>query len=108
MKSPDGQPGRPSEKAAGPEKRATAEARSGPEVTLFINDRLDAIERALGTVRRRQMTLRIASLTRRADDLVLVFRADQGARIPQRWIAELSALVDVRQVRVRGIPAAAP
>jgi hypothetical protein len=75
-------------------------------VTLLVNDRLDALERLLGTVRRRQMTFRIHSLTRKDDHLVLVFRAEPSAVIPDRWIAELGSLVDVRKVQVAGVPAA--
>lgn len=78
-----------------------AEEPSGPQVELVLVDRLDALERALGTVRRRQMTLRIHSLARRgADELVLTFRGTEGVALPDRWIAELGALVDVRQVKV--------
>jgi acetolactate synthase regulatory subunit len=79
---------------------------AGAEVTLMVNDRLDALERLLGTVRRRGMTLRIHSLARKDDHLVLVFRADSNAPVPERWIAELGALVDVRNVQVAGQPAA--
>lgn len=99
MTLPDGQIGRPSENGTGPER---GQAPSVPEVTLLINDRLDALERALGTVRRRQMSLRISSLTRRGDHLVLVFSADAGSAIPERWVAELGELVDVRRVDVAG------
>jgi acetolactate synthase regulatory subunit len=87
--------GRPSRKGARPEK-----AQAGPEVVLVLSDRLDALERLLGTVRRRGMTLGVFSLTRRNDELVLTLRADSGAALPDRWIAELGALVDVRQVKV--------
>jgi acetolactate synthase regulatory subunit len=95
---------------AKPSKNGTnpaGEGAPGPEVTLEVNDRLDALERLLGTVRRRQMTLRIHSLARKDDHLVLVFRADSNAVIPERWIAELGTLVDVRRVQVAGMPAAA-
>ena len=74
---------------------------NGPEVELVITDRIDALERALGTVRRRQMTLKVFSLARRGDDeLVLTLKGKQGVVLPDRWIAELGALVDVRQVKV--------
>ena len=78
-----------------------------PEVTLLVNDRLDALERLLGTVRRRGMSFKIHSLVRKDDHLVLVFRAEPNAVIPDRWIAELGALVDVRKVQVAGTAAAA-
>ena len=78
-----------------------------PEVTLLVNDRLDALERLLGTVRRRGMSFQIHSLVRKDDHLVLVFRAEPNAVIPDRWIAELGALVDVRKVQVAGTSAAA-
>ena len=78
-----------------------------PEVTLLVNDRLDALERLLGTVRRRGMSFKIHSLVRKDDHLVVVFRAEPSAVIPDRWIAELGALVDVRKVQVAGTPAAA-
>ena len=87
--------GRPSRKGARPEK-----AQAGPEVVLVLSDRLDALERLLGTVRRRGMTLGVFSLSRRNDELVLTLRADSGAALPDRWIAELGALVDVREVKV--------
>jgi hypothetical protein len=78
-------------------------ADEGPQVELVLCDRLDALERALGTVRRRQMTLTIQSLARRGDaELVLTVRADPGKPLPERWLAELAALVDVRQVNVAG------
>jgi hypothetical protein len=77
-----------------------------PEVTLLLNDRLDALERLLGTVRRRGMKLRIHSLIRKEDHLVMVFRAEPNAVVPDRWLAELGALVDVRKVQVAGHPAA--
>ncbi len=109
MTSPDGQNGRPSENGTGPDRgqekvpdKKLGGTPTGPEVTLLINDRLDALERAVGTVRRRQMSLRISSLTRRDDHLVLVFCADVGSVIPERWVAELGALVDVRSVDVAG------
>jgi hypothetical protein len=74
---------------------------AGPKVELILCDRLDALERALGTVRRRQMTFTIQSLARHGDaELVLTFRADPGKPVPERWLAELAALVDVRQVNV--------
>jgi hypothetical protein len=101
---------KPSKNGTGPEPKAgepAGEGAPGPEVTLLVNDRLDALERLLGTVRRRQMTLRIHSLTRKEDHLVLVFRAEPNAVIPERWIAELGTLVDVRTVQVAGMPAAA-
>ena len=44
-------------------------------MTLLVSDRLDALERLLGTVRRRGMSLEIHSLARKEDHLVLVFRA---------------------------------
>ena len=94
---------KPSKNGANP----AGEAAPGPEVTLLVNDRLDALERLLGTVRRRQMTFRIHSLTRKDDHLVVVFRAEPNAVIPERWIAELGTLVDVRKVQVAGMPAAA-
>ena len=90
---------------AKPSKNGTNPA--GAEVTLVVNDRLDALERLLGTVRRRGMSLKIQSLARKDDHLVLVFRAESNAAVPERWIAELGALVDVRKVQVAGHPAAA-
>ena len=77
-------------------------SKSGPssEVVIVLSDRLDALERALGTVRRRGMSLRVFSLSRLDDELVLTLRGDVGATVPDRWLAELGALVDVRQVKV--------
>jgi hypothetical protein len=46
------------------------------------------------------MRLQVHSLVRRDGELVLVFRAEPGAPLPDRWLAELAALVDVRQVNV--------
>ena len=86
-----------------PEKTAPLSSRTpsrGAQVELVLSDRLDALERALGTVRRRQMTLQVQSLQRRNGELVLVFRAEPGASLPDRWLAELAALIDVRQVNV--------
>jgi hypothetical protein len=77
------------------------------EVTLLVNDRLDALERLLGTVRRRGMSFKIHSLVRKDDHLVLVFRAEPNTVIPDRWIAELGGLVDVRRVQVADSPTAA-
>ena len=71
-----------------------------PEVVVVLSDRMDALERALGTVRRRGMSLKVFSLSRRDDELVLTLRGDSGATVPDRWLAELDALVDVRQVKV--------
>ena len=73
---------------------------SSPEVVVILSDRLDALERALGTVRRRGMALKVFSLSRQENELVLTLRADDGAAVPDRWLAELGALVDVRQVKV--------
>ena len=73
---------------------------AGPEVVIVLSDRMDALERALGTVRRRGMSLKVFSLSRRGDELVLTLRGDGGATVPDRWLAELDALVDVRQVKV--------
>jgi hypothetical protein len=53
------------------------------------------------------MTFRIHSLVRKDDHLVVVFRAEPNAVIPERWIAELGTLVDVRKVQIAGMPAAA-
>jgi hypothetical protein len=94
--------GPPSRNGASPEKPAESgpESGTGAEIELVISDRLDALERALGTVRRRGMTFKVHSLARRGGELVLVFRADAGAVLPDRWLAELAALVDVRQVKV--------
>lgn len=75
-------------------------AEAGPQVELFLCDRLDALERALGTVRRRGMTMSIQSLVRRGDELVLTFRVEAGKPLHDRWLAELAALVDVRKVNV--------
>lgn len=72
----------------------------GPEVVLVVTDRLDALERALGTVRRRGMALKVLSLNRRGDELELVLRGATGMPVPDRWIAELGTLVDVRHIRV--------
>ena len=69
-------------------------------VVIVLIDRLDALERAIGTVRRRGMALEVFSLSRQDDELVLTLRGDGGATIPDRWLAELGALVDVRQVKV--------
>ena len=71
-----------------------------PEVVVVLSDRLDALERTIGTVRRRGMSLEVFSLSRQDDELVLTLRGDVGATVPDRWLAELSALVDVRQVKV--------
>lgn len=71
-----------------------------PEVLIVLSDRLDALERAIGTVRRRGMSLKVFSLSRRDDELVLTLRGDVGTTVPDRWLAELDALVDVRQVKV--------
>jgi hypothetical protein len=76
------------------------EGLNGPEVEIVIADRIDALERALGTVRRRMMTLKVFSLSRRGGEFVLTLRGDEGVVLPDRWIAELGALVDVRQVKV--------
>ena len=76
---------------------------SPPELTIVIDDRLDALERALGTVRRRGMKFKVFSLARRDDRLVLVLRAEPDVPVPDRWIAELEALVDVKQVNVTGL-----
>ena len=94
--------GPPSRNGAGPDRPGQPAARSsqGAQVELVISDRLDALERAIGTVRRRQMTLHVQSLVRRDGQLVLVFRAEPGAALPDRWLAELAALVDVREVNV--------
>lgn len=81
----------------GPEKAVQP---GGSEIEIVLCDRLDALERALGTVRRRGMGLQVHSLARRDGELVLVFRADPGATVHERWLAELGALVDVRQVNV--------
>lgn len=104
--------GPPSGNGAGPVRRpdensgAEASRRaSTPEITLVIDDRLDALERTLGTVRRRGMKLEVSSLVRRQDLLVLVFRAAPDATVPNRWIAELEALVDVKSVNVTGLAA---
>ena len=77
-------------------------SRGGPdtEIEIVLTDRLDALERALGTVRRRGMTMQVHSLGRRGGELVLKFRAEAGATVHERWLAELAALVDVRQVNV--------
>lgn len=80
---------------AGPEN-----SQPGAEVVIVLSDRLDALERALGTVRRRGMSLKVFSLSRRGDELVLTLRGDDGTAVPDRWIAELGALIDVRQVKV--------
>lgn len=114
MIAPEGRNGgAPSKNGGGPEKekdqapsQAKEKSHEGPEVVLTIADRLDALERALGTVRRRQMTLQVHSLTRRDGALVLTLRAETGAVVPDRWIAELAALVDVSQIKVAGVPAA--
>lgn len=90
--------GSPSKNGGAPEQ--PAEPEGGPQIELVISDRLDALERALGTVRRRQMSFKVHSLVRRGGELVLVFRAEAGAPVPDRWLAELAALVDVRTVNV--------
>jgi len=88
-----------------PSRNGTNPKKGEPEITLLIADRLDALERALGTVRRRGMRLEIQSLAREDGRLVLTFRGTPDAVIPDRWLAELGALVDVEQVRVSGLPA---
>jgi hypothetical protein len=93
--------GSPSKNGTAPEKPAPPEG--GPQVELVISDRLDALERALGTVRRRGMTLNVHSLVRRGGQLVLVFRAAPGATVHERWLAELAALVDVSEVNVSNL-----
>ena len=110
MTQPDGQNGgSPSRNVTGPDEGGQPGGDrlpdAGHEVVLVLNDRLDALERALGTVRRRQMTLKVFSLSRREDAVVLVFRGDPGTPLPDRWLAELGTLVDVRQMRVARIPA---
>jgi hypothetical protein len=97
--------GPPSRNGAGPDKpgQPTVRSAKGAQVELVISDRLDALERALGTVRRRQMKLQVHSLARRDGELVLVFHAEPGAPLPDRWLAELAALVDVRQVNVADV-----
>ena len=95
LKNPNG--GSPSKNGAGADKPGD----SGTQVEIVLCDRLDALERALGTVRRRMMTLSVQSLSRRGDgELVLTFRAEAGKPLHERWLAELAALVDVRQVNV--------
>ena len=83
-------------------KNGEPPSKSGPSphVVIVLSDRLDALERAIGTVRRRRMSLEVFSLSRQGDELVLTLRGDGGATIPDRWLAELGALVDVRQVNV--------
>ena len=96
--------GSPSRNGGDPDKDKGKEKEPPPkgssQIELVITDRLDALERALGTVRRRGMSFQIQSLARRDGELVLVFRADPGAAIHDRWLAELAALVDVHQVNV--------
>ena len=89
-----------SDNGGSPSKNGSGHDKGGKQIELVITDRLDALERALGTVRRRGMTFQVHSLVRRGGDLVLVFRAEPGAALPERWLAELAALVDVRQVNV--------
>lgn len=72
---------------------------SVPEVHLVVADRLDALERAVGTIRRRRMTLALDSVHRRDSALHLIFRAEPGTLIRARWLAELADLEDVREVR---------
>jgi acetolactate synthase regulatory subunit len=81
-------------------ERLPSENGATPEVVIVLSDRLDALERAFGTVRRRGMSLKVFSLSRRDDELVITLRGDVGATVPDRWLAELDALVDVRQVKV--------
>ena len=97
MIAPEGKNGKPhSQNGSHPGKEL-----SGPQVELILCDRLDALERALGTVRRRKMTLKVFSVARHgSDEIVLTLRGDEGVVLPDRWIAELGALVDVRQVKV--------
>ena len=85
-----------------PSKNGSAEQepKGGSEIELVLTDRLDALERALGTVRRRGMSMQVHSLARRGGELVLKFRAEPGAIVHERWLAELAALVDVHQVNV--------
>ena len=71
-----------------------------PEVVVVLSDRLDALERAIGTVRRRGMSLEVFSVSRQDDELVLTLRGDVGTTVPDRWLAELGTLVDVRQVKM--------
>ena len=86
-----------------PSKNGANPDRGARQIELVITDRLDALERALGTVRRRGMTFKVHSLLRRGSELVLVLRSDAGAVLPYRWLAELAALVDVRQVNVADV-----
>jgi len=89
-----------SDNGGSPSKNGAGHEKGGRQIELVITDRLDALERALGTVRRRQMTFQVQSLARRDGELVLVFRADADAALPDRWLAELAALVDVSKVTV--------
>lgn len=79
-----------------------ADELNGARVELVITDRIDALERALGTVRRRGMTLKVFALARRGGELVLELRGAAGAPLPDRWLAELGELVDVKHVKVAG------
>ncbi len=95
MIAPENKNGKHAQNGGQPEKEL-----NGPEVEIVIADRIDALERALGTVRRRMMTLKVFSLSRRGGELVLTLRGDEGVVLPDRWISELGALVDVRQIKV--------
>jgi acetolactate synthase regulatory subunit len=83
-----------------PSKNGTRPEKGSRQIELVITDRIDALERALGTVRRRGMAFRVHSLVRRGGELVLVFHVDASATVPDRWLAELSSLVDVHKVSV--------
>jgi acetolactate synthase regulatory subunit len=78
----------------------TSKSGPSPEVVVVLSDRLDALERAIGTVRRRGMSLEVFSVSRQDDELVLTLRGDVGTTVPDRWLAELDTLVDVRQVKM--------
>jgi hypothetical protein len=51
-----------SDNGGSPSKNGAGHEKGGRQIELVITDRLDALERALGTVRRRQMTFQVQSL----------------------------------------------
>lgn len=70
-----------------------------PEVVLVVRDKAGALERVFGTMRRRRMALQTISMARFGEDLVIVLRSEASS-VPDRWLAELEGLWDVRDVRV--------
>lgn len=104
MSAPSPDPGDETSERSGRSRRAAAGPAPGPEVVLVVRDRADSLERVFGTVRRRSMDLKVLSLGRFGDDLVLVLRSEGSDPVPDRWLAELESLVDVHHVRVATTP----